>query len=248
MLTTSPRLRPDRRSVSTVTAVGVIIPAKDESTRIRAALESVIASCARVSAPCTIVVVDDASSDDTAQIASDALRSHHGRSTVITVDVGRAGSARRTGVDAFRSDVADPSSAWVLSTDADSVVPPYWVERFMQHHTEGALAVAGVVDLTDDCDGRRIADRWIADYRPTIAADGSHPHVHAANLGVRLDAYDEVGGFRDLDRIEDIDLWDRLRSAGHLPVADASIVVSTSARADGRVRKGFAAALGRLYG
>jgi hypothetical protein len=147
-----------------------------------------------------------------------------------------------------RGTVRDPGTTWVLSTDADSVVPPDWVDRHLAHARRGAVAVAGVVDLVDDADGRGIRSPWWADYGSTLHPDRTHPHVHAANLGVRLDVYDDVSGFAIDEQVEDIGLWDRLRAAGHQPIADSSIVVWTSARVDGRVVVGgFAGALNALY-
>ena len=47
-----------------------------------------------------------------------------------------------------------------------------------------------------------------------IRPDGSHPHVHGANLGVRADAYLRAGGWADLRTAEDHDLWRRLLGSG----------------------------------
>lgn len=234
--------------VSMVTDVGVVIPACNEVSTIGAAVASVAAACAGVEPRCTIVVVDDGSSDRTADAAQDALTGHDGPGFVISVRAGRASRARAVGGDLFADTVDCWASAWLLSTDADSVVREDWVGRYLVHAGNGAVAVAGVVGLIDDEDGRRVGRAWWDDYGATIASDRSHPHVHAANLGVRLDTYRAVGGFSDLERAEDIDLWRRIREAGHETVADADLVVDTSARLSGRVEVGFAAALQRLYG
>ena len=42
-----------------------------------------------------------------------------------------------------------------------------------------------------------------------MARDGTHRHVHGANLGVRADLLDAVGGWRRLHTGEDHDLWQR---------------------------------------
>lgn len=228
--------------------VGVIIPARDEESSVTAAVDSVVHACRRVDARCTIIVIDDGSTDRTSTAARSALADHAGPSVVFPATAGSASRARAVGAEWFERTVAEPRSAWLLSTDADSVVPPDWVERHLAHAARGAVAVAGIVTLIDDDDGRRIGRAWNAEYGATIAPDRTHPHVHAANLGIRLDVYRHVGGFGDLERAEDIDLWTRVREAGHEPVADAAVVVATSARLDGRVSVGFAGALRRLYG
>lgn len=233
--------------VSMVTDVGVVIPASNEASTVGAAVASVAAACAGVQQRCTIVVVDDGSSDRTSHAAQEALTGHAGPGFVISVRAGRASRARAAGSDLLSDTIDRWGSAWLLSTDADSIVRTDWVRRYLAHAEAGAVAVAGVVGLIDDEDGRRVGRAWWDDYGATIASDRTHPHVHAANLGVRLDIYREVGGFGDLERAEDIDLWRRIRAAGHRTVADADLVVDTSARLSGRVEVGFAAALQRLY-
>lgn len=228
--------------------VGVVIPAHNEVERIGDAVNAAVRACAKARASCTVVVVDDNSTDGTNAATQAALARFDQLITVVAGRFGGASSARRAGVERFRSVVSDPVNTWILSTDADSVVPDTWIESYLVHHRRGAVAVAGIVDLTDDDAGRLIGERWRGDYGSTIADDRTHPHVHAANLGIRFDVYDDAGGFGELDRIEDIELWQRVRNAGHTTVADSSIVVSTSARMTGRVESGFASALGRLYG
>jgi hypothetical protein len=75
-----------------------------------------------------------------------------------------------------------------------------------------------------------------------INADGTHPHVHGANLGVRADAYRIAGGWHALQTAEDHDLWRRLCAAGN-HLSDASLQVITSGRRVGRAPLGFAGAL-----
>lgn len=228
--------------------VGIVIPARDEAEHIDEAVRAVGRACAKVRATCVVVVVDDSSTDGTPEVARGALADIDAIGLLVTGRYGRASTARCAGVQRLRSAATDPADTWLLSTDADSVVPDTWIESYQAHHRRGAVAVAGIVDLIDDEAGRLIGERWRGEYGATIAHDLSHPHVHAANLAIRLDVYDEVGGFAELDRIEDIDLWRRVRSAGYSTVADSSIVVATSARMTGRVEVGFAKALHRLYG
>ncbi len=73
----------------------------------------------------------------------------------------------------------------------------------------------------------------------TIHPDGSHPHVHGANLGVRADAYLRAGEWNALETAEDHDLWGRLPNR----LSTARIEVVTSGRRQGRAPSGFAGAL-----
>ncbi|MGF1596998.1 MAG: glycosyltransferase [Acidimicrobiales bacterium] len=232
-----------------IDAVAIVVPARDEADRIGACLRSVLdaldgAGGRRVE----IIVVDDASEDETAAVAAATLAGTTTESVILRADARQAGAARIVGLGHVVRRTAHPSRTWILCTDADCVVPPSWIGRQLVHAEAGAPAVAGVVSLLDDADGRRIGSAWQRDYGPTIAPDGTHPHVHGANLGFRLDAYLAVGGFRRIDHAEDTELWRMLRAAGLAPVADAAITVATSARLVGRARHGFAHTLDRRYG
>ena len=240
------RTRPGR----SVARALVVIPVHDEEDRLGACLDALLRAVTAQAVPCSVVVVLDACRDSSESIA----RSHLTRWTagtapeLLTVDVRCAAHARSLGVERLLESIEDPADAVVLSTDADSVVPSTWIADHLRWYQRGATAVAGVVSLIADEDGRRIDRGWRVDYGATLAADGTHPHVHAANLSVRADCYLAAGGFGQAARAEDIDLWVRLRAIGAEPVADNRLVVATSGRLVGRVAGGFARALDRLYG
>lgn len=229
-------------------AVAVVIPARDEAPRIGACLRGVVAALGRVHGPeVLVVVVDDGSSDGTGALAAAVLSASGTPHVVVRAAAGSAGAARAVGVRTATAHLEVPAHlTWVLSTDADTVVPGDWVQRYLAHAAMGATAVAGVVALLEDVDARRVRDVWWADYGPTLAPDGSHPHVHAANMGIRLDVLAAAGGIPGVDHEEDRVLWDRLRAIGETPIADAGLVVATSARLHARVPRGFAHALGQL--
>jgi hypothetical protein len=108
--------------------------------------------------------------------------------------------------------------------------------------TRGFAAVAGIVDVDSfDEHDHTVEERFRQTY--LIRTDGTHPHVHGANFGVRADAYLRVGGWRDFSTAEDHDLWERLRHDGGPQFSDASLRVITSGRRLGRAPLGFAAAL-----
>lgn len=246
--------------MNAIDAVSVVIPARDEERRIAAALDAVLAARHELSGRAPemdvhVVVVDDASTDGTADVVR---RWRRQRDLDVTVAHGNgAGSpaaARNVGVAAAARSTAGaghrPWSVVVASTDADTVVRPGWLVQHVEWHEAGERAVTGIVDLLAD-DATDIAyERWATAYRSGFGAGRHHPHVHAANLSVRLDALIAVGLFGDVRRAEDIDLWRRLALAGVAPMADSTIVVDTSARSTPRVEMGFGGALGafRLTG
>jgi hypothetical protein len=106
----------------------------------------------------------------------------------------------------------------------------------------GFAAVAGIIDVDSFAEHESFApERFRLSY--LINADGTHAHVHAANFGVRADAYLQAGGWQDLSTAEDHDLWRRLHNGRYQHLSDARLCVLTSGRKVGRAPLGFAGAL-----
>ena len=153
-----------------------------------------------------------------------------------------AGTARRLGAEAVieRFRHVDPGSLWLANTDADSRVCQDWIDVQLRLADRGVTGVAGIVRLAPG--GTPEAH---AAFRDTyaVSADGSHAHIHGANIAVRGDAYLDVGGWTDRALAEDHCLWRRLRGRGWPVSSPASSVVITSGRLTGRASGGFADAL-----
>jgi cellulose synthase/poly-beta-1,6-N-acetylglucosamine synthase-like glycosyltransferase len=219
-------------------SIGVIVPAQNEEATINRCIASIIAS-ARHSGRADslwIVVVADACGDATTQIARRELGTF-GR--VVECNVRSAGTARRLGVEAVLEHFhgVDPRSIWLANTDADTSVPVDWIDIHLTFADDGVTGVAGIVQLsTDGC--ARAREIFSGTYH--TRSDGTHTHVHGANIAVRADAYLDVGGWRDLALSEDHCLWGRLRSRGWRVSSPVRSVVLTSARLVGRARGGFA--------
>lgn len=225
--------------------VGVVVPAHDEATTVGPCLRSIRASLAAAHvSDAWIVVVADRCHDATAATARSELGP---AGEVLQVDAGNVGQARALGTRALLRRLGDPQSAiWVLTTDADTVVPRDWVAGHLRLADAGAAAVAGIVRI-DSFAGHppHVEPRHRRAY--VVNADGTHAHVHGANLGVRADAYLAIGGWAPLITAEDHDLWDRLRADGWPAVSSIESWVTTSGRALGRAPEGLAWRLG-TYG
>jgi glycosyltransferase involved in cell wall biosynthesis len=249
-----------------VTAVGVVVPARNEQDRIGRCLSSVRRALAEVSdgATTAVAMVLDRCTDATPERVA-SLVADWPQATVLTVPpscspdvtaIGRAG-VRGSGVGALRDlglrAVLDRLSGhpaagtWLLSTDADTTVPPDWVRAHLQHAADGVHAVAGLADLAA-IDHLAVGALWR--YR-AIVEHGlhglTHHHVYGANLGVRADAYLAVGGFPADGSGEDHGLWQRLAAAGYTLVQPVGIRVRTSARLRGRAEGGLAGLLRALH-
>lgn len=215
------------------------MPALNESALIdrcldglRTAIDTLAAS--RPDVTVEVVVVLDRCTDDTPKrVAARAWVS------VETVDKGVVGHSRAHGVLAHLAGTDDPRRTWILSTDADSEVPPTWIVDHLDLADQGHELVLGVVRV----DPTELTAERLALLDVTETVDDGHDRIYGANLGFRLDAYLAVGGFPDLPAHEDVALATAFRRAGRAVHASGSIVVLTSARLEGRTPAGFAAYL-----
>lgn len=227
--------------------VVVVVPARDEEAKIgrcvasirRALRAATVSGAARRTA---VVVVAHRCSDRTAARADAGLAGV--RHLVLADDISTTvGEARAGGVAAalgLLGTGADEAGTWVLSTDADSVVPVDWVEMIMTYAGRGAQAVVGMTELVDAAWTDPAA---AARYRMIIARGlrgEEHDHVYGANLAVRADAYRAVGGFRGVPVGEDHAIVDQLVAGGHVVARPREIVVRTSGRRVGRAQGGLA--------
>ncbi len=134
----------------------------------------------------------------------------------------------------------EPSTVWLLGTDADTTVPPDWVLAHLRYAASGTAGVAGMADL----DGfETLSPQARGRYLALMArrTDGAHHHnVYGANLGVRADAYLAVGGFPADGVGEEHLLWERLQAAGYPVEKPGAVRVRTSARTLGRAAGGLA--------
>jgi cellulose synthase/poly-beta-1,6-N-acetylglucosamine synthase-like glycosyltransferase len=218
-------------------SVGVVVPAQNEEASIGPCVESIRRSCESAQlGDYWIAVVADSCADDTVPRARRALE---GVGEVLECAARSAGTARRLGVDAVLEHFGgrDLKRIWLANTDADSVVPRDWLTVQLRLADAGVAAVAGIVKLEE---GGSAAAHEL--YRATYLTrpDGTHGHVHGANLALRADAYRDAGGWAHRALAEDHCLWDRLKRRGWRLSSPVSSVVVTSARLIGRARGGFA--------
>lgn len=227
--------------------IDVVVPVHDEEELVGACLDALarardalMANDADVEVG--IVLVLDACTDRTAGIVARSGLA----AMVIEIAERNVGAARRAGTDAAGAAVTDvaPERRWIAHTDADSRVDPRWLAVQLDALRSGVDVLLGTVrpDRRDfDDAGWR---RWLDSHPP-----GHLPgNVHGANLGIRLDASDHLGGVAALAEHEDVDLVARARAAALDVRATAAAPVITSGRRVGRTPGGYAAFLAATYG
>lgn len=222
--------------------IAIVIPARDEQELLPRCLRSV--QNARLMLPSYVtsdlIVVADQSTDNTFRIAWDFVQ---GNGIVVESEAGCVGAARSLGVRHALERYDGPlNRCWLANTDADCQVPATWLLDQLASANAGFSAIAGIIDVDSFAEHESsVSERFRHSY--LIHADGTHPHVHGANFGVRADAYLQAGGWQDLSTAEDHDLWRRLKTGQHRRASKANLRVLTSGRRVGRAPLGFADAL-----
>lgn len=191
--------------------VAVVVPAKDDAEYLRACLRSIREQWFK---PLECVVVDDASTDDTLEIASE-FAEKDARFSVVSHETSRGPSAARN------TGVAHTSAPFVTFLDADDFLYQHSIKRRVK-----ALL---------DADPGRIAGSF-CDWQAVAQKQGrKNPERDAATRGevvgfvhgpecpfivtapvVRRSVLEQVGGFDEVLRTaEDFDLWIRVLREGY---------------------------------
>ncbi len=225
-----------------LSAVVVVIPARNEEMLLPGCLESVRDAAGRTEVPVGVVVVLDDCTDRTADIC------HRFGVESIHVYAGCVGIARAAGVTAALARCSSPETTWLANTDADTVVSESWLRTQIALGDDGADAVLGVVGLSADAPSELRAAHD-SHYARRRRGNGTHTHVHGANLGVRASAYLACGGFPPLTAHEDRELVLRMQAIGGWTIVRSDqVTVTTSARTESRCGAGFGADIARLVG
>jgi glycosyltransferase involved in cell wall biosynthesis len=225
-------------------AVAVVVPARNERERLGRCLEAIRAAAARVDVPVHVLVVLDRCTDGTEAV----LDAHPDvRRVVVRTPVLRAtsstpgvGWARRLGSRTALRQLHQlaPERLWLASTDADSTVPSQWLAHQLSWAGRGADLVLGTVQLDVE------HPKWNALYANGIGPDGTHVHVHGANLGIRASVYRSAGGWPAVTAHEDRHLAAAVRGRDGVRVTTTSAhPVRTSARLTARAPHGLASDL-----
>ena len=225
--------------------VGVVVPACNEESTIESCIDSILTALDTSSqvGSSWVAVVADCCHDGTVDRARLRLGN---RGEIIECAASSPGVARRLGAQSVLRRFAPSPTAdiWIANTDADSQARADWITRQLALADQGYCGVAGIVRIeASDCSRPELIPALLEDY--VVHADGTHPHVHGANLGIRADAYLDAGGWSSLVLAEDHCLWSRVRARGWRVISSIASVVTTSGRLHGRAAGGFADTLRR---
>lgn len=189
-----------------IQSVSVIVPTRNRSARLRKALESVLCQSIR---PMEIIVVDDASTDDTQEmLAHLCATSDFTDLRAVRNDLQRGASyARNVGIAAARG------SMLAFLDDDDR-----WLPDKLVHQTTRLSAAADRVGLV--CCAYRVVsertDRTVRTWHPPAAPMDVAYFLRTTGFMttiplIRRICFEEVGGFDEaLAGSQDLDMWIRI--------------------------------------
>jgi glycosyltransferase involved in cell wall biosynthesis len=192
-------------------------------------LDSALASiAAQARQPDEVVLVDDGSTDGTAEIAE----SWTGRLPIKVIQHGDnlgVGAGRRTAIEASTGD-------WIALLDADD----YWLPDHLEvlcrtYEREGGIVTAANYRWVP---GTRIASRPSTELAPVPPAERQKTEILLGNFLFSgsifsRELYDRVGGMRPLTTSEDWDLWIRMVRAGARVTAAPTVTALYRVHDDG---------------
>jgi len=183
--------------------ISVIIPTLNEARNIGAAIAS--GTCEEGKSE--VIVVDAGSTDDTVQIA---------RKHAIVLSTAR-GRALQMNAGARHAD-----GEILLFLHADSVLHPQAFNGLRSTLLDPAIG-GGTFTLRFDSDGF-----WLRVYSKFTRFKFRYFHYGDQGIFVRRSVFEQLGGFKEVPLMEDLDFLLRLRKAGRAALID--LPVTTSAR------------------
>lgn len=208
--------------------ISVVIPAYNEEEHIAYCLQSLVNQ--KTDTLFEVIVVDNASSDHTAEVAEKFKKSL--RLQVLSETYKSRGAARAKGFAKAKGDI-------ILSTDADAIVPPDWIERFVLELSKSDAAVTGFITWTD-------GPWWINTIAIVLQPVAvcvhrlwiGHNWLIGSNFAIWADIYRKSGGFtRELEGLEDIDLSTKVVRLGRIRVVRNPKITASARRFTGGLRK-----------
>ncbi len=228
-----------RRSVTPeLRRIGVVVPAHNEETLLAGCLAALHAATKLVSLPVRVLVVLDDCTDGSADICR---RFGVETSAIVARNVGMA---RAAGARVLLTEESAPESVWLATTDADTRVETTWLRHQVELARSGVDVILGIVHLSEDVPPGPVRRAFEADYEKRLSTDGTHQHVHGANMALRASVYLHAGGFPPAANHEDRRLVRELHSMEDVTIeASQGVRVRTSGRTDARCDQGFGAHL-----
>ena len=236
--------------------IAVCVPIRDESEYLTDLLDAFAVQTAAPDSFVLCLLFDGCNDDGEARVAArlPSLKFAVSVRRIERAPQANAGRARRAAMALgqnvlARAPAGEGPPKLLLTTDADSVPAPDWIEANARALADVDV-VAGYIERPDAPPHdvhRRIERYWerLRCLQRTVDPLGhdpapSHPSQGGASLGFRAGVYDALGGFPACASHEDVGLVTAARRAGYRVRHDRDVRVATSSRTDGRASRGLA--------
>ena len=188
-------------------ALSFIIPVRNDADGLRRCLQAVATAANRLA--CEIIVVDNGSTDGSANVALEA------GAAVVNAPGLRVSAVRNRGAAAATGDL-------LAFVDADNEICSGWALAAIEVTSPAGVAAAGAPYCAP------FPGTWVQRAFDALRRRPSQPEetdwLASGNLVVRRTAFLAVDGFDEtLETCEDVDLCRRLRSAGWRLMADSRL-------------------------
>lgn len=213
--------------------VSIIIPAFNEEKYIGPCLQSLVWQ--KTKRYFEVIVIDNNSTDATKKIARSFKDKLNIR--VITEKQQGRGIARWRGFE-------EASGEILFSTDADTILPPNWIEDFMEYFNDKKIvAVTSLCNINDSSPRNRILFNiihLIADTSYRIAS--GHYCLYGFSYAIRRDIYIKAGKIdKTLSALDDVDLGKRVKKFGNIQLVRDIPVLTSNRRYKNGVLRGLLA-------
>jgi hypothetical protein len=188
-----------------MTTLAIIIPVKNDARRLARCLAAIAAN-RRDPADATVIVADNGSSDDSPRVAAAAGA--------------RVMSLPGLRVSEMRNQAAASTEAELLAfIDADHEIVPDWIPTAVSALAGADIGAAGA--LYSAPENGTWVQKMYGVLRGRTKGRSEVAWLGSGNLVVRRSAFQQLGGFDpSLEACEDVDLCQRLKSAGWTIIAD----------------------------
>lgn len=209
--------------------ISIVIPAYNEEKYIGPCLQSLVWQKTKHSFE--VVVVDNNSTDATKKIAL----SFKDRLNIRVVAEKRQGR----GVARWRG-FEEATGDFLFSSDADTVLPPNWIEDFMKYFkNKKIVAVTSMCNIDDPKKSNKVIFKFVHQ----LATEGSRfvlgqYCLYGFSFAVRKDIYVKSGKLdKKLNALDDLDLGKRVQKYGKIQlVRDMPVLTSSRRFKDGMFR------------
>ncbi|MDO1501757.1 glycosyltransferase [Winogradskyella maritima] len=182
------------------TAFTIVVPFRNEAKNLPTLLRS-FSNLKYPKALFEIILVNDMSEDDSIGVINEFLNSKSGKNLKNIIQINdRIISTKSPKKDAITTAIHLAKYDWILTTDADCAVPPYWLDTFDQYiQTNDCVSVSGPVKFTglsSFLTRFQILDA-LSLQAVTLSSFGLQKPMlcNGANFAYKLSAFKEVNGF-----------------------------------------------------